>query len=508
MKVLNNLDLNLFQLLNGVLQQLGSDVTPATANKGQIYYNSTTNLAKLSNGTTVDTITNILEGVTGVGAISVGAISSKSQAISIAAASGSVPGTMSAADFSKLAASTNLNTASAIVQRDGSGNFAAGTITAALTGTASNATQLNSQAASFYLARGNHTGTQLASTISDFDTQVNTHTINQLTAPTADFSMNTHKITGLVDPTGAQDAATKNYVDSVATGLDVKASVRAASTANIAGATYNQTGGTSGRGQFTTMPNSIDGVTLAAGNRVLVKNQTTGAQNGIYVVSTLGTGANGVWDRATDFDQDAEVTSGAFTFVEEGTTNAAVGYVLTTANPITIGGASGTSLAFAQFSGGAAYTAGNGINLTSNVFSVKVDTTTTNPNSLSVSGNGVTIATTYVGQASITTLGTVTTGVWNGTSIAVANGGTGATTAAAARTNLGAVGKFSQTLSTSSTSYVVTHNLGTVDVDIIVIEVSTGNTVLADTQATSTNTATITFGSAPSANAYRVTVIG
>ena len=76
----------------------------------------------------------------------------------------------------------------------------------------------------------------------------------------------------------------------------------------------------------------------------------SGAQNGIYVVSTVGTGSSGVWDRATDFDTDAEVTAGAFAFVEEGTTNADSGWVLATNNPITIGGASGTALTFNQFS--------------------------------------------------------------------------------------------------------------------------------------------------------------
>lgn len=175
-------------------------------------------------------------------------------------------------------------------------------------------------------------------------------TLSQVGAPTAAVSFNSQNITSLADPVNPQDAATKSYVDAARAGLDVKQSVRAASTATVT-VTYNATGGTSARGQITAAPNTLDGVTLAANDRILLKNQTTGAQNGIYVVTTLGTGANGVWDRATDFDADAEVTAGAFAFVEEGTTNADSGWVLATNNPIIIGGASGTALTFNQFSG-------------------------------------------------------------------------------------------------------------------------------------------------------------
>lgn len=191
-------------------------------------------------------------------------------------------------------------------------------------------------------------GTSLRYARADHVHAMPTH--SQVGAPTADVGWGNFKLTNLADPTNPQDAATKFYVDAARTGLDVKASVRAASTATVT-VTYNATGGTSTRGQITAAPNTLDGVTLAANDRILLKNQSTGAQNGIWVVSTLGTGANGVWDRATDFDADAEVTAGAFTFVEEGTANADSGWVLATNNPITIGGASGTALTFNQFSG-------------------------------------------------------------------------------------------------------------------------------------------------------------
>ena len=180
-------------------------------------------------------------------------------------------------------------------------------------------------------------------------------TLSSVGAATADISIGGFKITNLATPVADTDAANKGYVDAARSGLDVKQSVRAASTANVT-VTYSATGGTSTRGQITAAPNTLDGVTLAANDRILLKNQTTGAQNGIWVVSTLGTGANGVWDRATDFDTDAEVTAGAFAFVEEGTTNGDSGWVLATNNPITIGGASGTALTFNQFS-----SAGSGV---------------------------------------------------------------------------------------------------------------------------------------------------
>lgn len=238
-----------------------------------------------------------------------------------------------------------------------------------------------------------------AAKISDFDTQVRTNRLDQLAVPTADLSLNSKKITNLADPSGAQDAATKAYVDAMATGLDVKGSVKAATTANI---TLSGT-------------QTIDDVALSVGDRVLVKNQTgTGADNGIYVV------ASGGWTRATDADSSTEVTPGMFCFVEQGTVNSDTGWVLSTDGVITLGT---TGLSFVQFSGAGQIVAGNGLTKTGSTLDV-VGTA----GRIAVSADAIDIDANYVGQTSITTLGTIATGTWNATTISVAKGGTGATT--------------------------------------------------------------------------------
>lgn len=239
--------------------------------------------------------------------------------------------------------------------------------------------------------------TLTAAKISDFDTQVRTSRLDQMAAPTAAVSLNSQKITGLATPTADTDAATKGYVDSVAQGLDPKQSVGVASTVNIATLS----------GLLT-----IDGVTVTAGERVLVKNQTTTSQNGIYLASATA------WTRALDFDNWLEVPN-AFVFVEEGSTQADTGWVCTADTGGTL---NTTAITWAQFSGAGTYVAGDGLTLTGNTFAVGGTT-----NRISVTADAVDIASTYVGQTSITTLGTVATGTWNATTIGTTKGGTGLT---------------------------------------------------------------------------------
>ena len=219
---------------------------------------------------------------------------------------------------------------------------------------------------------------------------------------------------------GNDSLVNKSYVDAVANGLDVKKSVRVATTGNLAGS-YNN-----GNGTITASSNgaiSIDGVSLSVDDRVLVKDQTNQVENGFYKVTTVGSGSAAfVLTRTPDGDEADELTGGAFTFVEEGTANADNGYVASHNGTPTVGT---TNITFEQFSGAGQIAAGAGLTKTGNTIDV-VGTA----DKITVSANAITIASTYIGQSSITTLGTVSTGTWNGTEIGVAYGGTGLTSIA------------------------------------------------------------------------------
>jgi len=171
---------------------------------------------------------------------------------------------------------------------------------------------------------------------------------------TGAIAMGTSKITGLGTPTDAADAATKAYVDALGEGLHIHASVVAATTANITLATDVENGDT------------LDGVTLATGNRILVKDQTTKSQNGIYVVA-----ASGAPSRAADFDSPAEIDGGDFVFVTGGTANDNKGFVQIN----TVGTIGTDPIEFSQFSGAGTFTAGNGLTLTDTVFSINTSIT-------------------------------------------------------------------------------------------------------------------------------------
>lgn len=326
-------------------------------------------------------------------------------------------------------------------------------------------------------------------------------------------------------PVNDLDAANKSYVDAARTGLDVKASVRAATTGNLSLTTDLENGDT------------VDGVTLATDDRVLVKDQTTGSENGIYVVQ-----ASGAAVRATDADGSDEVTPGMFTFVEEGTLNADSGWVMTNNGTVTLGS---TDLEFALFSVAGNILAGDGLSKTGDVLDVNVAAAggieiasddlqikinsgvsglDTDANGLAlqseVGGTGLTFTT---GVLSVDTID-LESASGNGVSgeLPIANGGTNATTEADARDNLAATSATGLTTSTptlarvsaqsvgngTDTSFSIVHNFGTRDVIVNVYDTATYDTVIADVVRTNTNQVDISFSTAPASSAFRVVVTG
>jgi hypothetical protein len=183
------------------------------------------------------------------------------------------------------------------------------------------------------------------------------------------IDVGSNRIRSVGTPTASTDATTKAYVDSVKQALDIKDSVKLATTANLS-STYNNGSGTLTMDSTGTV--TIDGTVSALNDRILVMDQTSAEENGIYYVSTAGAvGVAGVFTRATDADSNSEVSGGMFAFVEAGSANADNAYVLTS---LTGDATLGTStLTFTQFSGAGQVTAGNGLAKSGNTLSVNVD---------------------------------------------------------------------------------------------------------------------------------------
>jgi hypothetical protein len=194
-------------------------------------------------------------------------------------------------------------------------------------------------------ARANHTGTQLAATISDLSTSVQATRLDQFAAPTAAVGLGGQRVTGLADPVAATDAATKGYVDAAVNGTDWKQSVRVATTGSITLSGLQ----------------TVDGISLVAGDRVLVKDQADAKTNGVYVA------ASGAWARSSDANSESTVTAGLSVMVEEGTVQADSQWRLITDGTIVLGT---TSLTFAQIGAGTTYSAGAGISIVGNTVAV------------------------------------------------------------------------------------------------------------------------------------------
>lgn len=357
-------------------------------------------------------------------------------------------------------------------------------------------------------------------------------------------------------PTDAAHVATKGYVDAARSGLDVKQSVRAATTGPLTIATDLEAGDT----LDTT-------VTLVAGDRVLVKDQSTASENGIYVVQETGAAV-----RAEDFDSTAEVTPGAFTFVEEGTENGDSGWVVITDGTITVGT---TGIEFAQFSGTGQITAGDALEKDGNTLNVLVDDTSIEVfsdelriasgaagdglgwssgvlgvnvatdggleisadelqvkldpsiNGLQTASAGLALKSDIAGAGLTFTNGTLSVDTIDLTAdvsgiLPIANGGTNASSASDARGTLAYTSPTGANTSTpvlarvankvvgdgANTSFAVTHNFGTRAVVVQVFDSSSYDTVIADVVRTTTDTVTVSFSVAPASNAYTVVVTG
>jgi hypothetical protein len=286
------------------------------------------------------------------------------------------------------------------------------------------------------------------------------------------LDLQNQKIINHADPSAATDVANKQYVDAVARGLNWKPAVRAASTAAGTLATSFEDGDT------------LDGVVLATGDRILIKDQATAADNGIYVVV-----ASGAPTRAVDMAAASDA-KGAVVTVTNGTANGDKVFNQTT-EPATVGT---HDLAFSQLGGGTSYTAGDGLTLTGSDFDVVPGA------GLEISADTVRIAAAAAG-AGLTGGAGSALAVGAGTGVTVNADDVAVDTAVVVRKYAGNVGD------NAATAIVITHSLGTRDCTVAVYRATTPwDVVLCDVEMTSTTTVTLRFATAPTSNEYRVVV--
>lgn len=295
------------------------------------------------------------------------------------------------------------------------------------------------------LARSNHTGTQPAATISDFDARVRTSRLDQLTAPNGQVDLNGQRLVNLGNPTLGTDAVNKSYVDNARAGISVKDPVRVAATGNVA---------------LSSPGAAIDGVTLEVGDRFLAPIQNTATQNGIYVFNGPTTAAT----RSEDANSAGEVFDGSMIAVAEGT-HAGYQFIQTA----TASGAPGSwTQSWIVFqTGGQTYLAGNGLKISGTTFAIDGP-------------------------------------------VSIANGGTGASTAAGARAGIAALTRYAETLPALSAgvAYTVTHGLGTQDVVPVFRTMADNRRIDLDWVAASATTLTVTSDIAFAAGAIRAVIAG
>jgi hypothetical protein len=473
-KFLVSIDLNKNELQNAVIQNLAT--APATPLAGQVYYNTTDNQLYIYNGTRWEVAGN---------AVQSGTLASRPAAATVD--SGTIYYATDNYLFYYSDGSTwqqtnafgNVVTETSYGQASGNGsatNYARADHTH---GTPSLGTSTPNAIA---------TGTGSAGSATVPSKEDHTHAFT----PSQDLSMQGFKLTSVATPTVSTDAANKQYVDDVAQGLNIHAASYAATTANL-NATYNN--GSSGVGATLTNAGAqaafaTDGTTPSLNDRILVKNQTNTTQNGIYTLTTIGSGStNWVLTRATDFDQSVEIAGGDFTFVDNGTTLANTGWVQV--DEVTTVGTD--PIVFQQFSGAGTYTASNGVLLTGTNFTFQ-------PRSgyglaTGASGAEIKLATT----SGLNISSDLAVGAGNGISVL---------TNTVAIDSAVVVSKYAASVGDgSSTSYTVTHNLNTRDVIVTVYDNSAPYAeVITDVAHTTTNTVTIAFSVAPTSNQYRVVV--
>jgi hypothetical protein len=453
-KFLVSIDLNKNELQNAVIQNLAT--APATPLAGQVYYNTTDNQLYIYNGTRWEVAGN---------AIISGLLSARPAAATVDS------GTIYYATDNYLFYYSN---GSAWAQTNQFGTVTAQTSYGASSGNGSSTDYARADHTHGTPALGTATpanvanATGSAGSASTPSKEDHTHAF----IPTADISFAGFKITSLATPTADTDAANKGYVDSVAQGLDTKASVVAATTTDGTLATAFDNGSV------------VDGVTLVTGDRILIKNQTDATANGIYVVA-----ASGAPTRSADMNAGSEFPS-AYVFVEQGTVNADTGWVCTNNAPVTLGV---TNITWTQFSGAGTYTANNGVVLNGSVFSFAPES----GKGLQTSSNGAAIKLATTSGLNVSS--DLAVGAGNGISVL---------TNTVAIDSSVVVSKYATNVGDgSATSYTITHNLGTRDVIVSVYEGSGSYAeVICDVNHATTNTITLLFSVAPTLNQYRVVV--